>query len=61
MHEKNVGIPLMFRSHKGEVGWSHLCISSAKLAATTKGTVIASFVNEFEILLVFRGKFVFLS
>ena len=38
--------------------WSHLLISTAKLTATTTGTnVLASLVFEFQILLVFKGKF----
>jgi hypothetical protein len=44
-----------------ETGWSHLCVSSGELAATTRRNIVNSLVIQLEILLVFKGKSGFLS
>jgi len=46
---------------QGKAQWSHLCISSAKPAATTQMSIISSLVIESETWVVFKGKFVFWS
>jgi hypothetical protein len=51
-------IPPIFTS-PFKTEWSHLCIRSAELAETSIRSVVASFIVEFEILVVLKGKFAF--